>query len=362
MGYKIITLFSGLITFWLGVYVYRHNKNNSVNQRFYYFMLALSGWILINFAVAMKPSAYLIQQTYSFGTLAAAFGFLWILWLIGRPLPKGILRWANILCVVVLSVGAVPGVIVSQLISYQFTRQDVEFGPVFMPLSIFNIVLIIGIITLLIRQYAISKGIKRTRIKYILIGLGTSCTIPMVGAYALPLFGIHDYTNYDAPSMIIFVVLASYSMSHYQLMSVQLFGKKIMTTFGIIMLGAACLFVVSYLFHHVFGPVFGVMFGILVLAVATSFIPSVDLRKFLNLTIMKDKYDYALMVSDFVAVVSNVLNTKELGGYAIEFLSKAVGIPNACIFLYKKNKFGCIAARKFIEAEITDHKALSELL
>lgn len=362
MNYKIITLFSVLITFWLGGYAYRHNKTNPVNQRFYYFMLILAFWIMTNFVVAMRPSAYLIQQTYSFGTLSTIFGFLWILWLIGKPLPKTKLRAAIIFSAIIIAVGAIPGTIVKRLISYDFISQNVDFGPAFNFLSVFNILMLISIVILLIRQYIISKGVKRARIKYILWGLGISCVIPMIGSFALPLFHIYDYTNYDAPSVVVFVVLASYAMSHYQLMSVQMFGKKIVTTFGLMLIGVACLSAVSYLFHYVFGVVFGAAFGVLVLAVTMSFIPAGDLRKFFNLTIIKDKYDYAIMINEFVAVVVNVLNAKELGEYTLEFLSRVVGIPNACIFLYRREKFVCVAMRQFLTVEIINSRKMLEAL
>ncbi|MFA5790800.1 MAG: diguanylate cyclase [Caldisericia bacterium] len=362
MGYKVITLFSAMATFWLGLYVYRQNKEASISKRFYEFTTVLAIWIFTNFIVAMKPSAYLIQITYSMGTAAVFFGLLWVLWLIGNPPSKKIMSVIYAFCGLVIIIGFIPGTLIVELISYDFSHQVVQFNALFYPIAGIDIIGLFGIIILLVRQYKISKGIKRLRIKYLLFGLGFSCVVPLFGAFILPLFKIFSFTNYDAPCVIIFVVLASYTMSHYQLMSVGLLKTKVFMIFVVTVSLVASIVALSYIFRFMFGTIIGAAFGFLAFAIAITFLPANSIKKFIESHIIHEKYDLVKIMSDFSVQIGNAMSIKELANATVEFLAFTIKAPNVCLLLYYEEKFIFIASYRFASIEVKDQVGIYSLL
>jgi diguanylate cyclase (GGDEF)-like protein len=111
-----------------------------------------------------------------------------------------------------------------------------------------------------------------------------------------------------------------------------------------------------------FGTIIGAAFGFLAFAIAITFLPANSIKKFIESHIIHEKYDLVKIMSSLSIQIGNTLSIKELANAVVEFITYTIKAPNACLLLYREDKFIPIASYRFASIEIKDHAGIYSLL
>jgi signal transduction histidine kinase len=221
----IVTVVANLI---LGFLVLFSNPKKALNVSFAIFSLITAAWVFSNFNFLTEHSLFIIKTQYALGAAIMPAAFLWIFILLEKKITSLKILLFSIITLIVVFVPYIDGLLIKNLI---LGTQ----GPVLITGYLFNYYSLFSLLLYFIIIYELFWGIKKysdvrkTQIKYILVGTLIFGGITMLVSFILPFFKIVVVAPYDAQSSIFFVAFSAYAITKYKLFNIKVIATELLT-------------------------------------------------------------------------------------------------------------------------------------
>lgn len=269
--YQTITALSFFALITMGIVI---DKKTQAKKTFAVFCFISASWVLSNFLTTIIERAEVMQLTYSTGIATALAIMLWAhrytrISNVGFVnIDKKFIITSYILVGLFMILAMVPGAIVNYTkFIYMGTWEGVpgSFFYIWAVTTAFYIWLTIWIIYTRYKNTSV-KSIKE-RFLYIFLVLFFVATTITVGSLILPMFGVLQLANLDAPSFGVFVILLWHFISTEHLIRIKTFLIQIVLFMLVSFVIAALYLSYANIAGEMINKYFGVIFSSFILAV-----------------------------------------------------------------------------------------------
>lgn len=338
----------------LGIFTYARNNKNKVNLTFFFFAVATSLWIMANYFEAIVDNhlvaTFLVQTDFALGVLLANI-FLVLSSVLGKPYSR--LRFlvfssvpVSILLAVLVYAGQVVGV---TFVEAGISTVDKMFLPLYIVVTLGY--LISGIIVLVVKRRR-SRGLERSQLSTMLLGLTITVLFVAITNLILPLFvsSINFLTN--AQRLSYSAVLFFNGLTTYAIIRHRLFDIRAVVARSVAYIFSIGVFIVIYSFLA-FGLTQGVLLQGLLLSQRSQQIFNVALAVMLALTFptfrrfferitdrifYRDKYDPQILISDIGRILASEIDLEQLTKKVLDTLMGRMRIVNSNIVVMDGEK------------------------
>lgn len=228
----IILLVSSFLIIFLGGYSFFKNRKDIVNAIFFLFTISIAGWIISIFFILHVSQALIVGELpFVFASFIFSFLLLFSLCLDDfcekkLEFKRAFFLFAALLPSIILSIFAFTGSIVDSVkVEDGFITNT--FGSLYYVFTAHIVLYAALVFTVLIYKYFKSFGIRRTRIKYVFLGIILFIVPATMTNLILPTFFNVWSLNIIGPSFSLFmVVFMTYAIVRYHLMDIWIIVKK----------------------------------------------------------------------------------------------------------------------------------------
>jgi len=226
----IVSIFSiiSLCSLVLGLFTYRTNPKEPLYKWFGIFGLITGLWIFSNVLIGIFPTRFWIDLVYTFGALIPASAIMWVSYFCGKKPSR---RFKVMLSVIATFFVFLPH-LSTKLFLVDIKRiyyggVESTFGVGFYLYIIYQLSFLAFIAYRLIRYYINAKDIQKTQAKFVMVGDLIWTAIVSTVSFILPLFGVYQFTPFDSPSTIIFLVLTMYAITKHHLFDLKVIASEL---------------------------------------------------------------------------------------------------------------------------------------
>jgi signal transduction histidine kinase len=344
ISYIISCAVTGILTLWLGIFVYSKNKSSNVNKYGMLISLCVSlwSWGLFGRDVSSEKTTalFFVRLSYVGSTFAPAFFFHFVNSLL--KLKKNRLIFLFYALGFIFSAFAFTNLLIEDarpILSFRYYGVP---GPIYPFYTISQVSIIAYGLYVLIKHFKYAKGQTRNQIKYVLI----AAIIGFLGSLTtfLPAFNIEVFP-FGFYFVSIYVVIISYAIVKHRLMDISIVFKK-GTTYALLMfLLFVPLVFISILSEKLFFGKISYLHSFIVLALlflaGTLFYrikPGTE--KVVEQLLFRDRYDYRETLRKFSKAMVSILDLESLSKRIIETITQTMGVEKASLFLWDEEKGG----------------------
>lgn len=259
---EITVLITAILNLLLGFFVLFQKPSRRINRLFGIFGLITAAWVFTNFMPSIQPSVFWVKSGYAIGALVPASALLWVLDLCGKKITRTRTVLIYSLGFLFFTLAHINNLIVTDVERVYLGGYEGDTGPLFALYSVYIIGALFSVLYLLILTYFRVSGLKKTQIRYVLIGAILYIVIVSLVSFILPLLGGLEYINLDSPSSIILIIFTTLAITRHHLFGIRLILTEILVAaIGLTLLIQAL--TAETLGWKIFGFVLLILFGIL---------------------------------------------------------------------------------------------------
>jgi len=338
IGYPLLII--ATVEFLLGVSLFRENsRRSSVNRSVGFFSLFTAGFTLITglmyvFASFGRDITLLARANWvGWLMIPAAIQFLYYL----RDENSRAARiagyvlypfWVVVLCVSVSTDLIERG-------NYALLPYIDRSGPLGRPLRAVGVAQLIWVIFELLRLRMQVSGHKRVQLNYFMNGMLAFTIGGTLTAGVLPLFsgvaiepGLGSYFGFP------WVVLTYYAITRHRLFDLRLAASRAIAILLLMILFSGVQIAFFLLFKSLMGDVLAIVLSLSLMGAVffgTSF--SRNVQQWIQHLVVKDHYDYQLILKESTRAMVTILDLDELLKYIIGSIKKSLETENICLYL-----------------------------
>ncbi len=218
-----LSILAAITNIVLGLLVFLKNPKRAVNITFLIFSFASAIWALANFYFFVFDKNLLaFKLVYATGGVIAPLLVPWFLFLLeNKNKIFGIVLF-YLLALVLFVVPFIDGTIISSLEKGGAAGYSFGTGPLFNAFSVAVFVALLYLFYLVIKARLGSRGVKRTQLTIILLGLSFYAAVAILIGLILPLFNITPAVPFDAQSSMILVGFSAYAIIRHHFLDIRL--------------------------------------------------------------------------------------------------------------------------------------------
>lgn len=344
---RLLLIIIMIATMLLGTIVILKSKRSPINISFGILTITIVIWTFCNFMILnvwqYKSPIEWVKTAYAFGTLmATCFAIFSFIFSYESLQPaKKIIKILIPLCIIMFLLA---------LTKYSITNMDYKDGDVKnVKYGIGNIIWGIYVIFCLsLIQYSLivkwrrGNKVERLRITYMYFGIVITTTIMLITNIILPFLGYPKAIGYGPVSTIIMIGCIAYAIVKHRLMNIRLFIKKGIV-YSILLAGGAVVMSLLVLEIPNAIPNLGWVQSAIVILMGGIFIvfairPFIDnIRDFVNVFIFTDQHRYQLVLNDFSASASKILDINRLFELIFNTITESMKVDKASLLSSDNN-------------------------
>lgn len=232
MIYDIFSIITLILTFFLGLYIYRSDKSNKANKSFTLVILSTMLWIFMNFMTDISTDISLItiySRLALVGPILAIYFFYEFSLYFPREKKMNIhhirfLRGA----VVILVILSLTRFNIANVYLLENQIPTIEPGPLYIFFLIYFVLVIIFTIKNLFKGYIVLGKLEKLQIQYVSLGLSISAFLGILVDVIMPLLGNSDYVNFGPYFALIFIFFTSYAVIRLKMFDVRVVATELL--------------------------------------------------------------------------------------------------------------------------------------
>ncbi|KKM81880.1 hypothetical protein LCGC14_1325300, partial [marine sediment metagenome] len=318
LGAVIIT--ASVFNFLLGLSVLRQRRNKS-SYSFAVFAIATSLWTASNIVLFFDTNIITVRLTYAFGALVMSASLSFVIIFTRKKTKFAYISY--LLGSAAFFVSLTP-LVISKVISYSITGQNVAHGILFEVISSWFLITLILDLAILIYTKRQVSGFFKNQIRFVILGITLFGTIALTVSFFLPILGISKFMMLDSPSSLFFVGFSAYAIIRHRLMDIRLLVlKSIAYTITLILIAGTYVtsfYLVIERFRQEVGPTLNIL---ILLTIAFSFNP---LRNFVakatDKIFFKNRYNFRELLGKINDIANK--NSRSISGTSIKVLKTLI--------------------------------------
>ncbi|MBT4277285.1 GAF domain-containing sensor histidine kinase [Candidatus Falkowbacteria bacterium] len=363
---------AGLLNLFLGFLVWWRNKTKKLNYLFGIFTLNAALLCFFDFFFRFNPTIETVKWAFALAVMLPGFGLLWVYELLERKLSKFkiFLIISPGLCFAFLSF--VDDLIIKEIDYLTILGYKGKVGALFPYYSIFIFLFSLFVVWVLYSESKKANSIRKSQLRYSLLGLICYSISGSLFSLLLPLFGVYDLTLLDAPSSLFFIGFSAYAITRYRLMDIRVVIRKGAVIFSalviLIAVSAPSVLLVGRLINYDINLfIFFIAIAIFSLCVL-AFIPLKNLlEKFFNKYFFASLYTEENILRDLIRKIPEVLNIQQLIDLIVDNTQKALQIEKLSLWSVdlRKNEFiplKLVGCKKDERLQFIKNKSLTKYL
>lgn len=329
----------------LGTVVLMRNPRHRLHRSFFALSLSASLWILTNlvFAAVPNPDLQYDMALLSYGG-AGLLGLFFLQYCLGLANVK----WPNLLAIGSYVLGfamtgfsVLPGAIAQSVVDNKILTNSV-------PLMLYGLYvftyLITGIIVLLWRR-AKSKGVERSKITIVLLGLVLAAIVGVALNLVLPILGNYEFVKLGPVATLILVATSTYAIVHHRLFDIKLAAVRTIAYAGALLTLSGVYYVLAYVlsvlvFNGQVTDSISVSPVNILLALVLAFLFQ-PIKQFFdratNTIFYRDRYDSDTFFGELGHLLSSTTDLRGLLMRAAGEIAATFKAEHAFFFLYYRN-------------------------
>ncbi|MFC1902934.1 ATP-binding protein [Chloroflexota bacterium] len=337
--YFILPLVQVVSCLALAAIVLKGHLRSVTHHLFCLFLLSLSTWGLVIFAMRASPDTqyayFWVRLLIPLGPLISVLIYHFAVRCTGRQIKRWLLPSLYGFCLLCIPLAAT-GLVFSGMQIKPYGYAPI-FGPAMGVWILFEYGVILMAMLAFLRVYRNSQDSeRRNRAAYITAGF---IILLIGGAFdVLPVLGLPLY-----PGVIIgniaFCLIATVAIVKYNLLDINIILRKgaayliISTMIGIPYVG------VLLLLHQLFAPIVPIWANFIILVVLAIFLQPIwqRVQHIVDRWFYHERYDFLAALEDFSQKAHNISNLNQLSSSLIELVSRALRTSNAHLFLGTRN-------------------------
>ncbi|OGB70764.1 hypothetical protein A2Y26_02710 [candidate division CPR2 bacterium GWD2_39_7] len=374
ISYALLIIAVSLNLF-LGLLVFSRNSKKPSNLIFFLLTLALSIWSLVIFfeseTLNVALVSYLVRTDFAFGLITSFTFFSFCLVFQSESKIKNTLWIVSLIASIVFSGLAYSSYIIESVHFSKDMGIDFQEGPLFIIYSVMLIALSLVGITILIKKLSSSRGVARSQLLYITMGLSLSATIAISTNLIIPrLLIVNETVNRLGIYGFVFMIGGiAYAIVKHRLMDIRMVVAKSLayTLLVIILAGgyATTIFAVQRLFfpEQGYSMTHTIIQIILAMVMAFTFQP---LRRFLTKVtdkiFFKEQYDPDAFLRETNHILSTNIVLTELLYKSLDHILQQFKILEGMFVVVEEGHIHSVQSigyKKAPEVEYGDIKYLS---
>jgi len=208
-------------------------------------------------------------------------------------------------------------------------------GPLGKPLRVIGVVQLIWVISEVFRLRQQASGYKRSQLNYFTNGLLIFTMGGTLIAGVLPLFGGHALepglgSYFGFP----WVVLTYYAITRHRLFDLRLAASRAIAILLLMILFSGVHVGFFLMLHPLLGDVLAIVLSLVIMGsvfFGTSF--SRNVQQWIQRLVVKDRYDYQLILKESTRAMVTILDLDELLTYIIGNIKKSLETESICLYL-----------------------------
>ena len=303
-----------IINFLLGLWVFYKNRTSLINLAFFIFCWGASMW-LSALTLLLTTHKFIFNQFIFFGALLVLTGFV----LFTKTFPHNQPLKPRFKLIFI------PLLILAVITPLNLFVKDIEFkngslqpvnGPAMIFFAFSSVAYLFYGITLLIKNYRLTTGLKRKQIQYVFLGMALFISSTVIFDATLPAFGIFSLNSLGPLASIAFIGFSAYAILKHQLLDIKIVIQK--GLIYTILLGAIVFVYLTLIFglNLVIGDITGIreISALLTIILGIFSVPIIDkyLKKITNPIFFKDTYDYSEAMRDLSEILNKNITVSEI--------------------------------------------------
>jgi signal transduction histidine kinase len=204
----------------LAFLVYSQNKKSSVNKSFSILTLGLVGWSISIFLTVQTSDTFFGKLAFAFGSIIpASYLHFALLFPQTKAKPKVLLIY---LPAMIFALMSFIDNLMFEGIEIVHGGIQTERGFIYPIFTIYVITYIVLLSTILIRNFIRSKGLPKTQLGYLLLGLLLTTLSVISTNLLLPIFGFYQFNGIGPASALFFSAFTTYAIVKHRLMDIRL--------------------------------------------------------------------------------------------------------------------------------------------
>ena len=328
----------------LGVFVFKKDIKNNINQIFGLLSLSISAWVLIDFfvdsttipAVALFFSKLVLIPPLFMAGLFLLFSLIFPV--SNKPLTKECFYiFAPLLLLILL----IPSEFLLKKIEIESWGTNFIYGKGYFFYSAYIVCCFFSAIFILIKKFFRSTALPRQQLLFVLLGFLFSGIVSIFTNIILPVYGLSNFSKLGPAVTLVLLLFIAYAILRHQFLDIEIIIKRsvVFTILVALVTATYAALVVSLggVFQHLFGqeqlPI-ALLSGVLI---AIGFRPLRELlTNFTDRYFFQKSYDYRQTLQTLSKTLSNEIELDKIVKLLMNAFLKTIKVKKAKIILLEQ--------------------------